>query len=146
VPHHPGVIGVAPELAGILLYMRLPGDEVVNQVAQYLRRSELADDELLYTIRCIDQLPVIPDVLTAELVRSLDRPNEQIKIQALIGIAKGNPSAKAAARTRMEKIANDPTETTKVRVIAAEALKGNVAENPGASVGDQSGPGESSKH
>lgn len=123
---HPGGIGIAPVLAALLLYMHLRGDEAINEVARYIGRPELADDELLYTIKAIDQLQVIPDKLTPQLVRSLDRPNEQIKIQALIGIAKSNPSAKDLARTRMEKMANDAAETADVRRLAARALVGEI--------------------
>jgi hypothetical protein len=35
-----------------------------------------------------------------------------------------------AARTRLQKMANDPRETAHVRRIAAEALEGQITENP----------------
>jgi hypothetical protein len=122
--------GVGPGIAVILLRMGPHGDDVTEHVAQYMRRPDLTEDQLLQTIIGIDSSPTVPDILTAELVRCLDRSNEHIKIRALVGIARSGPSAKDAARTRVQMMANDPRETTHVRRLAAAALEGEITENP----------------
>jgi hypothetical protein len=105
-------------------------DDVTARVVQYMRRPDLTDKQLIDTIIGINSSPVIPDALTAELVRCLDRPNEHIKSRALVGIARSSPSAKDAAQTRVQKMANDPRETEHIRRLAAEALKGPITEDP----------------
>ncbi len=122
--------GPGPAIAIILLRMGPHGDDVTEHVAQYMRRSDLTDNELLDTIIGINSSPVIPYALTAELVRCLDRHNEHIKSRALVGIARSSPAARATARARVEKIVSDRRETAHIRRIAAEALEGEITGNP----------------
>ena len=122
--------GVGPGIAVILLRMTHPSERISQDIVQYMNRTDLTDDQLLSTVIGIDSSPIIPDVLTAELVRCLDRPNEHIKTRALIGIAKSNPTARSVAQRRIQSLANDPRETSHVRRLAAEALKGEITEDP----------------
>jgi hypothetical protein len=122
--------GLGPGIAITLLRTGPHGDDVTEHVAQYMRRSDLTDNQLLATIIGINNSPIIPDALTTELVRCLDRPNEHIKSRALVGIARSSPSAMGAIRMRVQKMANDPRETPHIRRIAAEALQGEITENP----------------
>lgn len=123
--------GVGPGIATILLFMGPHGDDVTEHVAEYMRRPDITDDQLSTTILGINNSPVIPALLTGELVRCLDRPNEQVKTHALEGIARSTPEAKAAARVRLQKMANDSQETPNVRRMAADVLEKQAIETPG---------------
>jgi hypothetical protein len=129
-PETNNATGIGPSIAIILLRMGPHGDDVTEHVAQYMRRPDLTDSQLISTIIGIDSSPVIPDLLTAELIRCLDRPNEHVKSRALVGIARSSPSAKDAARARVQRMTNDPRETAHIRRLAAEALEGQITEDP----------------
>jgi hypothetical protein len=122
--------GVGPGIAGILLQAAPPDEESTKDIVEYMRRPDLTESQLVATIMGINNSPVIPDSITAELVRCLDRPNDRIKIRALMGIAGSSQSAKDTARVRIQKMAKDPGETAHVRRIATEALEGKITENP----------------
>ncbi len=113
---------IGPGIATILLFMGPHGDAVTEHVVQYMHRTDLTDSQLAETIEGINRSPVIPAILTIELVRSLDRPNDQVKTLALAGIARSTPAAREATRTRVQKMANDPNETSRIRQMAAKAL------------------------
>jgi len=131
----PGVnnsTGIGPGIATTLLRMTPANNDAVNAVAQYMRRPDLTDTQLINAIIGITSSPVIPNALAAEFVRCLDRPNDRVKIRSLIGLTgiKTSQSARDLARARIQKMSSDPTETEHVRRIAAEALIGRVNEDP----------------
>lgn len=87
-------------------------------------------NQLVDTLVGIDSSPFIPRAITVELVHDLERPNVNVKSRALIGIAHSDPTAKDAARSRVQKMAADPGETAHVRQLAAETIMGKITENP----------------
>lgn len=121
---------VGPGIAVILLRMVPHDDEATQDIVEYMRRADLTDNQLISTIVGIESSPVKPDSLIGEVVRCLDRPDEHVKIRALMTIYQSSPSAREAARTRIQKMANDPNETARIGRLAAEVLDGNVTENP----------------
>lgn len=121
---------VGPGIATTLLQIAPSDTEALTHIVRYMRRSDLRNSQLVNTIVGIDSSPSIPNVLTAELVRCLDQPDPDVKSRALVGIAKSSPSAKDAARMRVQEMANDPRETARVKRLAAEALQGVITENP----------------
>ncbi len=131
---HPEVnnaTSVGPGIALALFKIAPTNKQAVNDIVQYMRRPDLTDNQLIRTIVGMDSGPVLPDALTAQLVRCLDRPNEYVKIRALVGISRrSSPPGKDAARTRIQEMANDPRETAHVRRLAAEALEGPITEDP----------------
>ena len=122
--------GVGPGIATTLVRMSPSNEGAVTEVAKYMRRPDLTDKNLIDTIIGITNSPVIPDVLASEFVRCLDRPNDRVKIRALIGISKSSQSARDLARARIQRMSSDPAETEHVKRIAAEALEGRVTEDP----------------
>ncbi len=122
--------GIGPGIAVILLRMAPRSEEATKNIVQYMQRPDLTDNQLISTIVGIDSSRFIPDAITTELVRCLDRSNQIIKGRALVGIAKSSPAAKDAARVRMQRMVNDPGETAHIRRLAAEALEGQISENP----------------
>jgi hypothetical protein len=132
--------GVGPGIAATLERMAPTNREAVKEVAQYMRRPDLTDTQLIGTIIGITSGPAIPDVLAAEFVRCLDRPNDRVKTRALIGISKSSQSARDLARARIQRMSSDPAETEQVKRIAAEALEGRVTEDPEARQRVQSTP------
>lgn len=129
----PGVnnsTSVGPGIATTLLRISPSNDEVLDHIVRYMRRQDLTDSQLVRTIVGIDGSPAIPDALTVELVRCLDRPNENVKSRALVGIAKSSPAAKDAARPRVQRLIEDPRESAHTKRLAEEALRGRITENP----------------
>ncbi len=122
--------GVGPGIATILLRMGPPSNQVVDDIVQYMRRTDLTETQLINTIVGIDSTRTIPDGIAAELVRCLDRPNEHIKSRARVGISRSSSTAKDAARARLQTMANDPNESAHARRLAAVALEGEITENP----------------
>jgi hypothetical protein len=122
--------GIGPGIAVILLRMGPHGDDVTKHVAQYMRRPDLTEQQLLSTIIGIDSSSFIGDILATELVRSLDFPSEHVKNRALVGLSRSSPSAMDVARARVQKMANDPRETAHIRRLAAAALEGEITEAP----------------
>ena len=104
-------------------------DEAIRDIVEYMGRPYLTGNQLISTIVGIESSPTKPDFLIAEVVRCLDHSDEHIKIRALMTIYQSSPSAKEAARTRIQQMVNDPNETARIRRLAAEVLDGNVTEN-----------------
>ena len=122
--------GVGPGIAVILLRMAPHDGQVAKEIVKYMRRPDLTDNQLIDTLVGIDSSPYIPDAITSELARDLDRQNQDVKDRALAGIVNSSPAAQQAARTRVEGMKNDPTETAHFRRLAAGVLLGKFAECP----------------
>jgi hypothetical protein len=122
--------GVGPGIATALERMAPNSGEALGEIAQYMRRPDLTDKNLIDTIIGITSGPAIPDVLAAEFVRCLDRPNDRIKERALIGLSKSSRGARDLARPRIQRMSSDSAETEQVKHIATEALEGRVTEDP----------------
>ncbi len=119
----PGIVGTLVEIAPM-------NEETVGAVVGYMRRPDLDQHQLIATIMSVNSSPTIPSALTAEFVRCLDNPSQYVKSRALVGIARSSPAARGAARTRVQRMANDISETPHVRRLAAEALQGEITESP----------------
>ena len=121
---------VGPGISTTLLQIAPSNMEALSSIERYMRRSDLNDSQLIRILVGIDSRPSIPDVLAAELIRCLDRPNSEVKSRALVGIAKSSPAAKDAARSRIQRLETDSSESAHIKRLATEALQGTITDNP----------------
>jgi hypothetical protein len=120
----------AVEMIRPLLTFGFSNPEALKAVLAFLSRDDLIFTTRLELVHSLGDVPGLPEQVNQYLVRRLDDPDPRVRAMALVAYADSTTTYHAAAKVRVERIANDPQEHPQVRELATEAIAGKTSLNP----------------
>jgi len=105
----------------------------------FLHRDDLTPSTRRELVHTLGADPTLPEEVSQYLARELDDPDPTVRAAALVAYADATlvvpfydskTSFRTLAKSRVEKIANDPQENPQVRELAREAIAGKTGLNP----------------